>query len=144
MRHERDDASVVAETVLLAVSFVVQGDRDAAVQERKLTQPLGEDIEAEDDGFEDLDVRLERHLGAATLRRAGNFEAPGRIAVLVTLLVDLVVAPDFEVERLGQGVHDGHADAVQAAGDFVTVVVELAAGVQHRQHDLGRRSAPLS
>jgi hypothetical protein len=35
------------------------------------------------------------------------------------------------------------ADAVQAAGDLVAVVVELAAGVQDGEHDLGRRTAAL-
>ena len=66
-----------------------------------------------------------------------------RIAALVGLLVDLAVAPDLQVERLRQRVHDRHADAVQAARDLVAVVVELAAGVQHRQHDFGRRPAAL-
>ena len=64
-----------------------------------------------------------------------------RRAALVALLVDLAVAPDLEVERLGQRVDHRDADAVQAAGDLVAVVVELAAGVQHGQHDLGRRLA---
>jgi hypothetical protein len=44
---------------------------------------------------------------------------------------------------LRQRVDDRHADAVQAARHLVAVVVELAAGVQHRQHDLGRRPAAL-
>ena len=67
--------------------------------------------------------------------------ATDRRAALVALLVDLAVAPDFEVERLRQRVDDRHADAVQAAGHLVAVVVELAAGVQDRQHDFGGRLA---
>ena len=66
-----------------------------------------------------------------------------RRAALVGLLIDLAVAPDFEVERLGQRVDDRDADAVQAARHLVAVVVELAAGVEHRQHDFGRRLAAL-
>ena len=57
----------------------------------------------------------------------------------VLLLEDLPVAPDLEVELLRERVDDRHADAVQTAGHLVAVVVELAAGVQHRQHDFGRR-----
>ena len=62
-------------------------------------------------------------------------------AALVALLVDLAVAPDFEVERLGQRVDDRDADAVQPARHLVAVVVELAAGVQHGQDDFGGRFA---
>ena len=78
---------------------------------------------------------------AALLRRAGDFEVAGRLAALVFLLVDLAVAPDFQVELLRQRVDHRDADAVEAAGDLVAVVVELAAGVQHGEHDFGRRLA---
>ncbi len=40
-----------------------------------------------------------------------------------------------------QRVHDGHADAVQAAGCLVGLAVELAAGMQHGEDDLERRLA---
>ena len=70
-------------------------------------------------------------------------KSPGGRAALVGLLVDLAVAPDFEVERLGQRIHDGDADAVQPARHLVAVVVELAAGVQHGEHDFRRRLAAL-
>ena len=59
-------------------------------------------------------------------------------AALVVLGVGLAVAEDLEVEVLGERVDAGDADAVQAGGDRVGVVVELAAGVQHREHHLGR------
>ena len=67
--------------------------------------------------------------------------APVRRAALVALLVDLAVAPDLDVERFGKRVHDRDADAVQAARHLVAVVVELAAGVEDRQHDFRRRLA---
>ena len=41
---------------------------------------------------------------------------------------------------LGQCVDDGNADAVQAAGHFVGVVVEFAARVQHGHDDFGGRA----
>ena len=75
--------------------------------------------------------------------RAGRLQRRLRRAALVGLLVDVAVAPDLELEPLRQRVHDRDADAVQAARDLVAVVVELAAGVQHGQHDLGRRPAAL-
>ena len=47
------------------------------------------------------------------------------------------VAPDTHFHPFGERVDDGGADAVQAAGDLVAVLVELAAGVQLGQRDLG-------
>ena len=49
------------------------------------------------------------------------------------------VAVDLEVEPARQRVHDRHADAVEPAGDLVALAAELAAGVEHGEHDLGRR-----
>ena len=56
----------------------------------------------------------------------------------------VAVAADLHEQALGQRVDDRHADAVQAAGDLVAAAVaELAAGVQHGEHDLDRRAALL-
>ena len=140
---ERVDAAFVQEVVRLAVALVLDGDGDAAVQEGELPQPLRQGVEAVFDGLEDLRIRLERDLGAALLRGPGDLERDHRIAAVVGLLVDLAVAPDFQIQGLGQGVDDRDADAVQPAGDLVAVVVELAAGVEHRQHHFGRRTAAL-
>ncbi len=51
----------------------------------------------------------------------------------------LAIAPDARLEPRGKRVDDRHADAMQAARDLVGVLVELAAGVQLREDDLGRR-----
>ena len=59
-----------------------------------------------------------------------------RNASLIILLPGRFVAPDFQMQRLGEGVDAAHADAMQATGNFVGVRIELAARVQLRQHDL--------
>ncbi len=65
------------------------------------------------------------------------------LAALVVLAPDVAVAADLQVQALGEGVDDGDADAVQAAGDLVAAAVaELAAGVEDGEDDL-RRRAPL-
>ena len=87
---------------LFAVALVVERDDDAAVQECQLAQPLGQGVEAEHGGLENLRVRLEGDLGAATLGRSGGLEIGRRVAALVALLIDLAVAPDFEIERFRQ------------------------------------------
>ena len=69
---------------------------------------------------------------------------PLALALLVVLPPDLAVAVDLGLEPLREGVDDRHADAVQAAGDLVRVVVELAAGVDLGQDDLQRALAAIS
>ncbi len=113
----------------------VDRDRDAGVQERELAQPLRERLEAEVRGLEDVAVGLERDLGAALLRLARDVQLAHRRAALVALLVDQTVAPDLQLEPLRQRVDDGDADAVQSARNLVRGILELAAGMEHRQHD---------
>src|SRR5262249_42721928 len=48
---------------------------------------------------------------------------------------------DLQLQPVAERVDRGHADAVQAARDLVALAAELAAGVEHRHHDLGRRPA---
>jgi hypothetical protein len=112
---EGDDATFVEELVRLAVALVVDRDPDATVQERQLAEPLREDVEAEIDVLEDERIGLEGDTGAALVGDAGLLDGPLGLTAPVPLLVHLAVAPDLHLERLGQGVHDRHADAVQPA-----------------------------
>ena len=136
---EGNDPALVEELVLLVVALVLDEDAQAAVQERQLAEPLGQHVEAEVDGLEHGGVRLECDArpsfggGARFLERRQGF------ATLVGLLVHLAVALDLDLEVLRQRIDDGQADAVQAAGDLVGALVELAAGVQLGEHDLGSR-----
>src|SRR5262245_25786006 len=141
MPHEGHDPALIEELVRLAVALVRDRDADAPVEERQLAEALRQDVEAELRGLEDQAVRLEGDPGAALVRDPGLLDRRVRLTPLVALLVDLAVAADLDLEGLGKGVHDGHAHPVQAAGDLVGPVVELAAGVQLGQHDLGRRDA---
>jgi hypothetical protein len=60
-----------------------------------------------------------------------------RDAAGVVLRPDEAVAADLDVQVLRERVDHGDADAVQAAGHLVAAAVaELAAGVQHGEHDL--------
>ena len=135
---ERDDPALVLEAVLLAVALVVERDQDPAVQERQLAQALRERVEAEGRRLEDLRVGLEGDLRPALVGHPGLLEAGLRDAARVGLAVDLVVAPDLHLEQLRERVHDRDADAVQASRDLVGALVELAAGVELGEHDLGR------
>ena len=63
-----------------------------------------------------------------------------RRAALVALIVELAVAPDFDLEFLAERVDYRGADAMQAARDLVHAAIELAARVQHGMHDFERRA----
>jgi hypothetical protein len=79
----------------------------------------------------------EVHFGAAFVRIARHLERLHEHAVVELQVVRLAVAPDAQLQPLGERVHDGYAHAVQSAGNLVRVLVELAAGVQLGHDDLG-------
>jgi hypothetical protein len=93
--------------------------------------------------------------GAALLGLAGDLHRRDldavlldHLAVLRNALAELhvvrqAVAPHRQAQPLRQAVDARHADAVQAARDLVAVLVELAAGVQLGERDLGRRALGL-
>ena len=86
-------------------------------------------------------LKAERRASAVGVPNDGQWRQ--RFAMSVFLLVRLAVAMDRQDQVLRQGVHDRHADAVQAAGYLVGIVVKLTAGVQDGHDDLGGRAALL-
>ncbi len=126
-------------------ALVDQLDLQAAGQEGRLAQALGQRLEVELDlVFEDFEVRQEGDLGPVLLGRRALGQLGHRFAALVVLLPDVALAADLQVQALGQRVHNRDADAVQPARDLVAAAVpELAAGVKDGQHDLGRGTTLL-
>src|SRR4030066_155385 len=64
------------------------------------------------------------------------------LAEMVFLLMDLAATTDCQVELVGQGVNHRDTHTMQAARDFVGVLVKLAARMQHR-HDHFRGRPPF-
>jgi hypothetical protein len=114
---------------------VAQDQLDAGVEVAELAEAVGEDLEVDLRRREDQRVRVEVDAGAAALARAEDLDGGDRVAALEAGRVGLALAPDLELEPVAERVDDRHADAVEAAGDLVGLVVELAAGVQHREDD---------
>ena len=124
------------------VAHVGQHDVDAGIQERELAQAMLERGEIIFDVGEGFGRGEERHLGAAlALGVADDLERRDRIAMGEFDVVLLAVAPDPQLQLARQRVDHGDADAVQAAGDLVGILVEFSAGVQLGHDDLGRRNA---
>ena len=140
--NERDDTARVVEFVLLPGTFVCKQQVDAGVEEGQLADSKRQRVEAVFERAEDLAARHEPY------RRSGlllfillrfRCEFCFRFAILEPLRVDLPVAVDLDLEPFGESVDNRDTDAVQAAGDLVTVVVEFAAGMQGGHHDLDCR-----
>ncbi len=154
--HKALDAAGAGKVVFLAGALVFQADAHAVVQEREFAQALGQDFVVEIVVlFEDVGVGQEVHLGAALLGWPGNLHRRNLHAVFhfqdavlheaarKINLVHLAFAAHREAQPDRERVHAAHAHAVQAARDLVAVLVELAAGVQLGQRDLGRRALGL-
>ena len=143
--HEVDDAAVVLEAGLEALAALVgEVDPQALGEEGHLAEALLERVALVVDRLEDLEVGQERDARAAPVGLRALLQLALRRAALVGLRPLVAVAPDRELELLGQRVDHRDADAVQAAGDLVAAAVaELAAGVEHGEHDLGRRALLL-
>ena len=119
---------------------VAQRDAQALVQECGLLEPGAQRVVVEVDRLEDLGVGPEGDDGARLDRLFALGERRLRLAaVRERLAPHEALAPDLDVEAGRQRVDHRRADAVQAARDRVSAAAELAAGVQHRQHDLDRR-----
>ena len=142
--HELLDAALVAHLLALLdrVAHVGQHDGDAGIEEGELAQPVLQRGEIELGHGEGLRRRQERHLGAALVAGvAGDRERRDRVAVAELHGVLLAVAPDRQLQPGRQRVDHRDADAVQAAGHLVGVLVEFSAGVELGHDDLGRRDA---
>ncbi len=87
-----------------------------------------------------LRVGMEAGLRAAAIVHvASGLQLRGRLAARKSLPVELSVARDFDFENVGERVHNGDADAVQATGGLVDPGIELSAGMERGHDDLERR-----
>ena len=141
MLDESLDATLVLEDVFLVfLALVHETNAYARIEKRQLAQPAREYVVVKLDVREGAGAGLEAQGSPRAIRIADNGERLLRLTVYVFLLVDLPVAVNREDQVFGQGVDDGYADTVQAAGHLVGIVVELTAGVQNRHDDFGGRA----
>ena len=132
------------------MTLVLQHHVNARVEERQLAQAvLQRGVVELGDVVERLEARPERHLGAALVAGvADHFQRRLGDAVAEAHEVLLAVAPDLELQHGRERIDHRYADTMQAARNFVGVVVaafaEFAAGMQLGHHHLGRRDALAS
>lgn len=126
---------------LLAGTFVFKAHQQARAQHGLGLEHM---LEAADGKFRRIEVfrvRREVHAGAgiALANSADHFEVGGFVAIGEGHLVFVAVALDLDPDLRGQGVDHRNTHAVQAAGELVVLVGELAAGVQLGQDQLDAR-----
>ena len=138
------NAAFEVERELAVVALVEDADPDAFNQVGALAQSLRERHEIVVELSEDLGIGQEGDSRAidggghhpsrlprgATARLRFLADVAQGDAAFVLLDVGLAAAAHFGPHLLRQGVDDGRADAVEAAGDLVDLSAELAAGVQ--------------
>ena len=106
------------------------GARQAIQHGRLETCPLAENVR----------VGMEFQRGAAPVRGgADHLQRALRCAAAEMLGVKPLVAGDLDGQPVGQRIHHGDADAVQAAGGLIDGIAELAAGMQGGEDHLQRR-----
>ena len=127
-------------SVLLHLAEVGDIDFDTFVEVGQLAHALQQGVVLVLGDGEDGIVGVEGNLRALFVGGAHLLDGVERLALAVFLLVNLVVAVDIDNHVVAEGVHAADTHAVQTAGDFVAVLVELAAGVQHRHDNLEGRA----
>ena len=135
------DAALVAQLLTLfdRMAHVGQHNGDARIEKREFAQPVFQRGEVELGHGEGFFGRQEGHFGAApVVGRADNGERGDRLAIVELHEVLMAVAPDREFEPARKRIDHRYADAVQAAGDFVGVLVEFSAGVELGHDDFSR------
>ena len=125
---------------MATVAFVQQLNCHAIVQERQFADAFGQNIKIEFDHAKRFFAGQKLHARAFFGGVADGFQWGNHVAAIEFHKMLLAVAVNIEGEPIGQGIHHRHAHAVQAARDFVRVVIELTACVQNGHDDFGSRA----
>ena len=139
------DAAVKVER-LAALRFaplIRKGDGDAVVEERQFAQTVFQCLEAVRGDGKNLGIRDKMHARSRRLAGADLVQLFCRDPAGKGNVIDVSIAAHLDLHRGGEGIDDRNADAVEAAGDLVTVSAELAARMEDGQHDLHGGHAAL-
>ena len=138
-------AALVEPGLRLIRFFVCQRHRHAGHQHRLAAQQVHQLVLRQLGAVEILGVGPDTHAGALLAlagRGLAHRQLLDHVAAAERQRRHLAVAPHRHLQALGQRIGDADADAMQPAGKAVgatRALVELAAGMQPREHDLDHR-----
>ena len=135
-----DLLAVLVEGGYGSLALVGKGDAYAGIEEREFAHTVGEAVPLVDGLGEDGVIGPELHAGTGTFLGldilTGDAYGEERFALGVLLLIDVAVATNGHFQVVGERVHAADAHTMKTTGHFVTVFVELTAGVEHGHYDL--------
>ena len=134
--HELDDTSLEQIHLARAAPVLLHADFETLVEKGEFAQPVGDSLEIELKGFENLRVRFEVGDRTGLPGRATCLQLRCRDSPFVALAMDLPFLPYLDHHPLRQGVDHGSSDTVQTSRHLVGFLVELSPCVQHRHHYL--------
>src|SRR5688572_32414135 len=143
MLNKFSNAVLVKELLFLSVSLITYRNSKALIQEGLLTQTRGQNIKVKIDIRKNLRIGFEANFGPGTIGVTQNHESRGRIATRKSLSVFLTVSIYFQNELFAQSVDNAYAYAVQTTGNFVGILVKLAASMQDAHNDFTGRATRL-
>ncbi len=129
--------------IVIRIALVAQCDANAAVKERLLLQPVGENFIVVLQCFKNLAVRLETNGRTGLMSARRRTHRRNGLAACKFHCVFVFPVVDGCLEPFGQRVDDRGTDAVQAAGDLIAVAAEFTARMQYGQNDFQCRNAHL-
>ena len=129
-----------AELRILLGTLIVQRDLQTLVQESIFAQASGQRVIAVNGLLKNRWVSMERNSRSGFAGLAGLFQLGSGFAFFVRLLPHSAIALNFKFEPIGKRVYNRDTHSVQTARHLVGIAVELAPGMQHRQHDFCRRT----
>ncbi len=129
------------EQIFFIAALILQMNAHTGVQERQFTQTLGQVVVAEFGFGKGLLGRQKTNGGALPFGHTHFFQRVIRHPVGVFLLKHFALTANGHFQLFRQRVYHGNAHAVQTTGHLIGVVVELTAGVQYGEDNLGRRHA---
>ena len=133
------DATIEFEQFFLGGAFVCECDLNAAIQERQLAQPVGENVVIVFNDRENFAVSLEGNFGAGTFGFTNDFEFRRGFTTLKPHVMDFAIALNFDLKTLAERVDAGYADAVQTTGNGIAFLIKLTAGMEHGEHNFNSR-----
>ena len=141
VRDKLPDTSFIIEGfVVLHLPVVDQVDLESLCKESGLSQTGLDRLIIKYRRFKNFRVRLECDLRAVFVFRTASDDLDGMhdLAALIALHVNTSVFINTHFQPFGKRVDYGSADAVQAAGNFITAVAELSSRMQDRKYDFQR------